>query len=564
MASPAKERITPAETIPQLIRESILVRDVDHCALIADGGNGARISYAELGRRVGGLAGGLRSLGVRGRDRVALLSENRPEWAISYLAILSAGATVVPLDALLKAEEQMALLQESRPRAILISSKFIKLLQERLHERLPDMTVINLDADDGDSHSFVKLLSGEPYLCSQIDPDQTASLIFTSGTTGKPKAVQLTHRNISSNINAIFQALEFSPSDRFLSVLPLSHVYECTAGFLVALAAGASITYARSLAGPSLIEDLRNNNITILVGVPLLFEKMRRGMERKIKQAPFVRRVLFSTFYGLASVSNRVGVPLGRALFGGLREKAGMGALRLMVSGGAPLDPQIAHFFENLGFNFLEGYGMTECSPVIAINRPGRSVIGSVGPALPGCELMIDAPNREGIGEILVRSASVTPGYLNDAAKTSEILRDGWLVTGDLGKIENGNLYISGRSKNLIISAGGKNIYPEEIETRILESKLIAEVLVIGRKQAGKQGEQVTALIFPDSDELSQHIADLKSDGQPAKDSRTVVGEIVAAVNRSLADYKRIASWEIVETEFEKTASRKIKRSLYR
>ncbi|MCH7879697.1 MAG: AMP-binding protein, partial [candidate division Zixibacteria bacterium] len=202
--------------------------------------------------------------------------------------------------------------------------------------------------------------------------------------------------------------------------------------------------------------------------------------------------------------------------------------------------------------------GMTECSPVISFNRPGKSVIGSVGPALPGCELMIDSPNGEGIGEILVRSASVTPGYLNDEAKTREILRDGWLVTGDLGKIVNGHLYISGRVKNLIVSAGGKNIYPEEIETKLLESNLISEALVIGRKKEGRQGEEVTALIFPDAEELALHGGDPDADG-----GADLINEVVAALNRSLADYKRIANWEIVDTEFEKTASRKIKRSLY-
>lgn len=559
-----KKHIDRAETIPKLIQESIQRHSAVQSALVADGGNGERISYAELGNRVGALSGGLSSLGVRRLDCVALLSENRPEWAISYLAIQYAGATVVPLDALLKPEEHMTLLLESRPKAIIVSSRFLGSLREPLGERLPDMLVIQIDADDPDGHSLTKLLASQPYLCPQIDPDQTASLIFTSGTTGKPKAVMLTHRNITSNINGIFRVMRFSPSDKFLSVLPLSHVYESTTGFLTPLMSGASIIYARSLAGPKLIEDLRNNDITVLIGVPLLFEKMRRGFERKIQQAPPVRRALFAAFYRLASLSKRVGLPAGKSLFAGLRKKSGMSALRLMVSGGAPLDPQIAHFFENLGFNFIEGYGMTECSPVIALGQPGKSVIGSVGRPLPGCELMIDSPNQEGIGEILVRGASVTPGYMNDEAKTREILRNGWLLTGDLGKIEKGNLYISGRAKNLIISAGGKNIYPEEIETKLLESNLIAEALVIGRIKEGKQGEEVTALIFPDAEELSQLISDSDTNGPSLSGATNLIGEIVAAVNRRLADYKRIVNWEIVDEEFVKTASKKIKRSLYR
>lgn len=570
MRSIDKEQVSLPDTIPHLIQNSIGRQAADQCALVADGGNGERISYAELGTRIGSLAGGLHSAGIQRLDCVALLSENRPAWAISYLAIQYAGAMVAPLDALLKPEEHVALLQECRPKAIIISSRFLQSLQESLRERLPEVLVIQIDADDSGGVSLAKLTAAEPYICPQIDPDQTASLIFTSGTTGKPKAVNLTHKNITSNIKGIFQALEFSSSDKFLSVLPLSHVYECTTGFLTPLVAGASITYARSLAGPSLIEDLRRNDITILIGVPLLFEKMRRGFERKIQQAPAVRRVLFAVLHRIAGLGKRVGVPFGRILFGGLRKKSGMSALRLMVSGGAPLDPQIAHFFENLGFNFIEGYGMTECSPVIAVSRPGKSVIGSVGPALPGCELMIDSPNQDGIGEIFVRGDSVTPGYINDEAKTREILRDGWLMTGDLGKLVHGNLYISGRAKNLIVSAGGKNIYPEEIETRLLESIFIAEALVIGRSRQGdrgnrgKQGEEVTALIFPDAEELSKRAEDAKSTGRFEQDAASLIGEIVSRANSSLADYKRIAHWEIVDSEFVKTASKKIKRSLYR
>lgn len=535
-------------------------------ALIGAGGHGERLTYSELAQRLQSLAGGLRQLGIGSADRVALLAENRAEWAISYLAIQNAGATVIPLDVLQKSHERLALFEEAPPVALIISAKFYAEMSEALAQRFPQIKIISMDGPVEGGWAISKLYESEPYSAESIDPDQPASLIFTSGTTGKPKAVILTHRNITSNINGIFTALQFSRTDRFLSVLPLAHVYECTTGFLTPLMAGSSIYYARSLAGPSLVEDLRYNDITILVGVPLLYEKMVKAMRRKVDACSAAQRAAFHLTYGISKVGLKFGARPGSLLFASLREKAGMNHLRFMVSGGAPLDPEIAQFFETIGITFIQGYGMTECSPVMSLNSPDRNVIGSVGFALPGLELRIDQPNSEGVGEVMGRGDSVTPGYLNDPEKTAEILRDGWLATGDLGKLVDGQLYIRGRAKNLIVSGAGKNIYPEEIETKLLESDLIGEALVLGRAKADKHGEDVCALIYPDP-ELGPGIVSGFDPDNPASYSseelRNAIDVAVNEANSHLSDYKRITNWEIVEQEFEKTSSRKIKRRLY-
>lgn len=553
-------------TLPELVLNSV-ERYGPKEAMVADGGLGERLTYSQLGERFTRLAGGLREQGIGENDVVALLADNRPDWGVCYLAIQTAGATVLPLDILLKPVEHLTLLREGRPRALIISAAFFHNLRESIERDFPEIQVIVMDDGASESGSTLltiqKLLQSPPCLPWRPDASRTASLIFTSGTTGAPKAVILTHRNLVSNIYGVERKMKADYELRFLSVLPLSHVYECTAGFLHALSVGGTIVYARSLAGPSLIEDIRNNQITIMLGVPLLFEKMARGMRRKISQAPAVNRVLFTVFHGLSRASRKVGLSAGRTLFAGLRQKSGMASLRTMVCGGAPLDPQIAVFFTGLGFTFLEGYGMTECSPVISFNSERDNVIGSVGTAIEGLDVRIDKANEEGVGEIQVRGDSVTPGYLNDEEKTRQILKDGWLCTGDLGKLLDGRLYVCGRAKNLIVSAGGKNIYPEEIEAKLLESDLISEVLIVGRAKEGKHGEDVCALIFPDAEELFARLPDFDSENLTAEPAPSLIAEAVKEVNAGLADYKRIVRWEIVEREFEKTASRKIKRAHY-
>jgi long-chain acyl-CoA synthetase len=375
--------------------------------------------------------------------------------------------------------------------------------------------------------------------------------------------VQLTHRNLLCNLEGVEQALQFGSDDRFLSVLPLHHTFEATCGFLTPLMSGATIVFARSLKSKEILEDLALNQVTIMCGVPLLYEKMHSAIMRKIQSAPWHRRLLFKTLYVCSSIGWKLGQrKWGRALYRSLREKAGLHTLRMLVSGGAPLPPSIARFFNLIGLDFMQGYGLTEASPVVSVNRPDDIQFGSIGSPLHNLTIRIDQPDANGIGEILVQGDSVTPGYLNNPEKSAELLADGWLHTGDLGRFHDGHLWITGRRKNVIISAAGKNIYPEELEEKLVESPYVVEALVFGRRKDAKQGEEVRAMILPD---LEQFRLEFGIDPASPDMNRITeqLGKVIAAVNHHVADYKRISGFEVMTEEFEKTSTKKIKRYVY-
>jgi long-chain acyl-CoA synthetase len=390
-----------------------------------------------------------------------------------------------------------------------------------------------------------------------------AVLIYTSGTTGNPKAVQLTHGNLIANLESVNRSLDFGPSDVWCSVLPLHHTFEATCGFLAALDCGATVVYARSLKSRDIIEDISANRATVMCGVPLLFEKMYQSIQRGVQAAPLPRRLLFGVLFGLSGFGWALGQRWGRGLFRSLRARTGMVPMRLFVSGGAPLPPHIARFFNLIGFGFLQGYGLTECSPVVSVNRPHDIKFGSVGPPLDGVEVCIGEADAGGIGEILIRGGNVTPGYKDNPAKTAELFgAEGWLHTGDLGCLKNGHLWITGRAKNLIVSAAGKNIYPEELEEKLCASSLILEALVFGASREGRQGEEVRAVLVPDKEQFAAELG--MSTDRP---DMTLIGqkltEVVSAVNAQVADYKRIAGFDVRLEELEKTSTKKVKRFLY-
>ena len=405
------------------------------------------------------------------------------------------------------------------------------------------------------SHSWTRLLKMNSKQISPVD-NEIAVIIYTSGTTGAPKTVELTHKNLLANLDGIGRSLRFGKNDVFLSVLPLYHTFEATCGFLTPLMCGASIVYARSFKSKEILEDISRNRITVMCGMPLLYEKMFHSFQRKIASASFLRIILFKSMYTLSSILWKCGIKVGRKLFNSIRKKFGMDSIRMFVSGGAAIPPSIVRFFNLIGFYFMQGYGMTETSPVISVNRPDSIKFGSVGPPLDNVDVRINSPDLKGIGEILVRGDNVTPGYRDNPGATSELLQDGWLYTGDIGCLKDGHLWITGRCKSLIVSTSGKNIYPEELEEKLVEYGIILEVVVFGRKKQGKQGEEVRAVIVPDLEVVS---SDCQSKlGQPDEDKiRQTVSEVVADVNSRIAAYKRISAFEMQFEELEKTSTQK-------
>jgi long-chain acyl-CoA synthetase len=548
--------ISSAETIHEVILDSCKNRP-EHLALSGFGGKGNKYSYKKLEKTVKGVAAALRSKGLTNGRRIGILSTNSPEWGIAYVGILAAGNVVVPLDAALKETELIRFFRISGIDIIFCGEKFIKHAKDIITLNGYKIEVVGLDGEGADN--LEGFIGEDYYLVENKNPDDTAVIIYTSGTTGEPKGVVLTHKNVVSNLKSIDPILKLKKDEVFLSVLPMHHTFEATAGFLFPLSIGLTIVYARALNTRDIKEDISNNKVTYLVAVPLLFEKFYNAMKRGIAAAPAVRRILFRLLYTASRFGWGPGKNPGRSLFRSLREKAGMGSLRTFISGGAPLPPIVAEWFNYLGFEFLEGYGLTECSPVVSVNRPGDVRFGSVGPPLPGVEVAIDNPSSDGIGELKVKGNNNTPGYLDDPDATAELIRDGWLFTGDLGRIDDGYLYITGRKKNLIVSGGGKNIYPEELENELNLSGYILESIIFGRKKENKTGEEIRAIIVPDLDYI-------KNSGlaEPtAEQLRQIIGREVKIVNNRLADYKRIEKFEIQTEEFEKTSTRKIKRRLY-
>lgn len=528
----------------------------DNIALKAEGGRSASYTYRETARLVRRLAAGLQTDGYSQLQEIGLLAENRPEWPIAYLAIVSSGKSVVPIDANLKPNEQAAIIKHADLKLVFASGRFENFLDSL--ER--PVEVISLEA--GGPFAWQSLGDGSEEVEPLCTPDTVAALIYTSGTTGAPKAVMLTHRNLLANLDGVARALDFRPSDTMLSVLPLHHTFEATCGFLMPLTSGLTVVYARSLKSRDILEDIGFNRVSIMCGVPLLFEKMYQAIQRGIAAAPAHRRLVLRVLMVLSSLGWRFGRKWGKGLFASLRKKTGMDSIRMFVSGGAPLPPSISRFFNLVGFDFLQGYGMTECSPVISVNRPDDIEFGSAGPPLPGLEIRIDNPNAEGIGEILVRGESCSPGYRNNPEQTAALIVGGWLHTGDLGHLNNGHVWITGRAKNLIVSAAGKNIYPEELEEKLIESRFVLEAVVVGRRKDGKQGEEVRAIIVPDLEQFEAEIGLSKEAPDIAEVTKQLQAE-VAQLNQQVSDYKRISDFDIQFEELEKTSTKKIKRFVY-
>jgi len=526
-------------------------------AFKADGGAGKQYTYVVVSEMVKGLARGLMGGDFSHVGQIGLLSENRPEWCLSYLAITAAGKTVVPIDANVRPSEIEYVVNHAGLAVVFTSAKF----EPMLSERFPALKLFCFD--DASPDNWLNLFGNASEYRPPDRPDEVAVLIYTSGTTGSPKAVQLTHRNLLANIEGIRPALSFGPDDTFLSVLPLHHTFEATCGFLVPLTSGSTVVYARSFKSSQIKEDIAANRATIMCGVPLLFEKMYHSIKRKIESAPLARRAIFKILYWLSGAGWSLNQRWGRALFRGLREKGGFGSVRMFVSGGAAVPPYINRFFNLIGFDFLQGYGMTECSPVISVNRPDDNRFASVGPPLENLDISIHDPDEHGVGEILIKGDSITPGYKNEPEKTAELIKDGWLYTGDLGMLKHGHLWITGRKKNLIVSSAGKNIYPEQIEEYLLTSKYILETVVFGRKKEGKQGEEVCAIIVPDIEQFkTDHGIKLDSPDTVLIEN-IILGE-VATINRDMADYKRVGNIKVQLEELEKTSSKKVKRFVYK
>jgi len=449
-----------------------------------------RWTYKELEDLVLKVAGFLILNGFKKGDFACLILENRPEWPALYLGIIFAGMSCVPLDPQLSIQEIKNLLQDCQAKIIFSSyDLFLDKIKPIIPELLIKSVVLDKELKEDSIYSFseIKDISLEGISFPPLSCQDLASLIYTSGTTGKPKGVMLTHKNICANFLSIKQLNLCSSSDNFLSILPLHHAYAFMVTLIVPLFMGAKITYCKSIKSEEFVHLIKESSVTILVGVPQLFLLLHKAIFEKIKKIPFFLRPLF--------------FPLIR-----LKIHQQFKSLRLCVSGGARLQPKVGKDLLKLGLKVIEGYGLTETSPVVSINPPDRIKFGSVGKAIPDVEIKIFNPDKEAIGEVLIRGPNVMKGYFKQPQLTDEVVKEGWFYSGDLGYMDKeGYLYLVGRKKEVIVLSSGKNIYPEELEAYYLKSPYIKEICIINKEEKifGIKRDLLYAVIVPNLDYFS-------------------------------------------------------------
>ncbi|MDH7515090.1 MAG: AMP-binding protein [Bacteroidota bacterium] len=526
----------------------------------------SRLTYGELRRAVLKFGNALRRLGVREGDHVALIGENRVQWGVAYLAITTFNAVAVPIDRNLRENEILTILHASDSVAAVFSEGFRQMFEGFRHA-LKDLRLLvdmDLPARRDGIESMTELLAEEergtpPDRFPNTQPERLAVLVFTSGSMGSAKGVMLSQKNITSNIVAMRRMIELPCDDRFFSVLPIHHTYECTCGFLCPLSAGASVYYARSL--KTITEDILVARPTILLGVPLLYDKMYRRIAQAIEEKP-VAALLMKPIGTVVGLLESVGAKaLRRKVFREIHRRLG-GNIRILIVGGAAPEPATARGFRAFGFPFLQGYGLTETSPILALNRLRKFRDDAAGLPLPNVEVRIDRPDEDGVGEILARGPSVMLGYYKNEQGTREVLDDdGWFRTGDLGYFDAaGFLHIKGRKKNVIIAKNGKNVYPEEIEELVNKLPSVLECVVYGVPEE-KGGEEITVKVVPYA-EYFVELAEKQNIRMTEAFIRETVERDIRKLNDTLPIHKRIRRIVIKEEEFEKTTTQKIKRHL--
>jgi long-chain acyl-CoA synthetase len=523
-----------------------------------------KVSYNQLLQYVSRFGCALKNMGIKERAHIAVISENRVQWGITYLTAMCFNYVIVPIDKNLNVNEVMNIIHESDAEVIVFSESFDSMLRERhdVLKKLKTFISMDLPSDKDGFKSMINLLSNTGP-CSQeqlpkINPEDLAEIIFTSGSLGRAKGVMLSQKNLAANLMSMVSMMFIYPEDRFLSVLPIHHTYECTCGFLCPLYSGASAHYARSL--KTVVEDLQNVKATMLLAVPLLYDKMFKRIYKSIQEDK-VKSKIVPPMIKVTGLFEKVGWKgLKKKVFKELHERFG-GHIRVFIAGGAAPDPKVAKGLREFGFTFVQGYGLTETAPILALNQLDNFKDDAAGIPLPKVELKINKPDSEGVGEVYAKGPNVMIGYYKNEKLTSDAFDDGWFKTGDLGYIDkDGFLHISGRQKNVIIAKNGKNVFPEEIEDILNRSPYILESLVYGEKDP-KQDEIIAVQLVIDAEAFIEYSEKNKVKITDELIKKTI-DSVIKESNKELSSHKQIKKYYIRESEFEKTTTQKIKRYL--
>ncbi len=501
------------------------------------------ISYERLGEMAGRFADALRELGVEKGDRVALISKPRAAWVTAFFAILKVGAIVLPLDPDLQTGEIERILTEAEVKGAVISGLKLDSLAEIKSRSLPELFIVSMDRSAAEDALFLDalLLGRKPAETIPVSPDDMAILMYTSGTTGNAKGAMLLHRNISSNALAVLKVVDLSADDNFLTIVPWYHIYGLTITLITPLIAGATTTYAPVDRNLTLV--MKKAHPTIILGVPKLYNVLYSRIMDTINSSA-VKRAIYRTAPTL------MGKLIKRKLFGK--------GFRFFTSGGAPLPQEIAQGFRRMGIGIMEGYGLTETSPVLTMSDKFAPDPGMV--PFPGVEVRIDNPDESGVGEIVARGPNIMKGYYKNPEATAEVIDpDGWFHTGDLGRMEEDRVIISGRAKNVIVLETGKNVYPEEIEWELSTIPEIEEIMVYEDVRQGAPA--VAAKVYPNWTVLKEQGI---TDSNKALD---LIWERIKEKSENLAVFKRIKYKDLVtlvDEPFEKSVKLDIKRYKYK
>ena len=521
------------------------------------------ILYKDYVKEVEYLGTALMDLGLTD-EFIGVMGENRYRWVTSYLAAVNGVGSVVPIDKELPVNEILNIIDRCSPAAIIFSGKKKSQIEEAA-KSAPNVRFfigmdIKKDEEDGRFISYEVLIEkgkalleagNTQYLDAKIDPMAIRILLFTSATTSKSKAAKLSHHNIASNLMSMVTLIELLESDCFLSVLPLHHTYECTCGFLCPMYMGCSVAFCEGL--KHIVDNMKDSGTTIMLGVPLLFESMYKKLWKKAEAAGSAKKM--RTAIKISNFLMKLGIDVRRKLFKSIYDGLG-GSIRMFISGAAAISPEVAEFFRNIGLDFFQGYGLTECSPIIALNSDTDFVDSAAGKAIPGVEIQIWEPNEEGIGEIVAKGPNIFEGYLDEPELNSEIFEGGYFHTGDMGYMDKeGFIYITGRKKCVIVTQNGKNIYPEEIELFVNAYQYVTESMVFGQQVEDSKEEIITLSVYPD---LEAFDAEFKSRTPEFVEAK--LREMMKEINSKLIDYKKIKELIVRNEPFVKTTTSKIKR----
>jgi long-chain acyl-CoA synthetase len=542
-------------TLPEMFRITTKRYGDRPCFTIYEGDERISLTYNEALKKIEAVSRWLYAQGIRKGDKVAVTGKNSPEWAVAYLGILFAGATVVPIDYQLKQEEIELLIKTADVNILFVD--------EEKHGRFIEQpgqlkTIISLKKGVG---TYIYGLDGPEAHIEQAAETDLAAILFTSGTTGNPKGVLLTHKNLVSDCYIAQSNLNIYHTDVFYALLPIHHSYTMLAVFIEALSVGAEIVFGKRIVTKAILKDLKEAQVTMFLGVPMLFNAVLNGIMKGIKaKGPIVYgliRILMSISGFIKKVFK---INPGKKMFHSILDKASLSSIRICISGGGPLAPSIFKQYNQLGIDFVQGYGLTETSPIIALNPVDHYKETSVGKVLPQTDLRILNPNEQGIGEIIVKGPMVMQGYYKMPEETRETFtEDGYLKTGDLGYLDSEHyLYLTGRAKNMIVTEGGKNVYPEEIENEFQLYSEIEQILVRGFLIDPKmKTEGIEALVYPNQEAFKDSVGALR----PKEEIKHRIEAIIAEVNQRLKPYQKIERVTVLDEPMEMTTTKKIKRN---